>query len=134
MQRAVAHHKHTAQTLRKACAPERPDAPLTDTTTTREEQENMLTAAEVRAMSDEEASAHFCATCAELYGHPTRWKRLWADEVDISTNNIHKWIAGRPPTWAILLAETKAHAHQITHTLLNLDAALSAIAELRQTL
>lgn len=94
----------------------------------------MLTADEIRAMTDSKAQARLEAACIDLFGD--RWKTAFAREIDMSPRQVNHWqeAGNRPPTWAIMLAETLAHSRQISSALKALDAALTGIRDLADTI
>ena len=94
----------------------------------------MLTADEIRAMTDEEVKARLDACAVDLFG--AQWKTEFARRIDYKVRAIHQWFEHdkRPPTWAILLAETWAHSRQIVIALKSYTAAVKSISDLSDTI
>lgn len=71
----------------------------------------MMTTDQIKSLSPEEAKATFENLAAEVYG-TDRWKSDFCRDIDRSLPVVHNWLKddARPPTWAILYLDARAHA------------------------
>ena len=94
----------------------------------------MLTADEIRDLSDLQAQEALEASCIDLYGD--RWKTAYAREIDMSPRQVNHWQeqGNRPPAWAIMLAQSLADSRKMSSCLKSLDAALTGVRDLSKRL
>lgn len=95
----------------------------------------MMTAAEIAALSNDDALAAFQNLAADIY-KTERWQAAFSRDTDTALRSISYWTSGsrRVPTWAILLLDAKAHAREVLSALQMVTTGLKLASDLSDTI